>query len=54
MLYKAGLNLENGEQYSSAETVQPGAQILANTNGGALTLTLPASPVIGDDGKFCN
>jgi len=34
---------------SAAETVQAGAQILANTNGGAFTLTLPASPATGDE-----
>jgi hypothetical protein len=32
---------------SASETVQPGAQILANTNGGAFTVTLPASPTAG-------
>ena len=34
---------------TSAETVQTGAQILANTNGGAFTLTLPASPSAGQE-----
>ena len=37
---------------TAAETVQPGAQILANTNGGAFTLTLPASPSAGDEVAF--
>jgi hypothetical protein len=37
---------------SAAETVQPGAQILANTNGGAVTITLPASPATGDTVSF--
>jgi hypothetical protein len=33
---------------SSAETVQAGAQLLVNTNGGGVTITLPASPSTGD------
>ncbi len=37
---------------TAAETVQPGAQILANTNGGGFTLTLPASPSAGDEVTF--
>jgi hypothetical protein len=32
---------------SAEETVQEGAAILANTNGGVFTLTLPASPTTG-------
>ena len=34
---------------TAAETIQAGAQILANTNGGAFALTLPASPNTGDE-----
>ena len=37
---------------SAAETIQAGAQILANTNGGAFTITLPASPSAGDEVSF--
>ena len=37
---------------SAAETVQPGAQILANTSGAAFTITLPASPATGDTVSF--
>ena len=37
---------------SAAETVQPGAQILADTSGGTLTITLPASPSTGDEVTF--
>jgi hypothetical protein len=37
---------------SSAETVQAGAQILADTSGGTLTITLPASPATGDEVTF--
>jgi hypothetical protein len=33
---------------SAAETVQAGAQLLVNTNGGGVTVTLPASPSLGD------
>jgi hypothetical protein len=57
-LYSDGTNvvkageLKKWRAISSAETVQPGAQILANTNGGAVTITLPASPVIGDTVNF--
>ena len=54
-LYSDGTNVvKSGEHrvwraITAAETVQPGAQILANTNGGAFTLTLPASPSAGDE-----
>ena len=37
---------------SAAETVQAGAQLLVNTSGGAVTLTLPASPAAGDEVTF--
>ena len=37
---------------SAAETVQPGAKILANTSGAAFTITLPASPATGDTVSF--
>ena len=39
----------NWRAVSAAETVQAGAQILANTNSAAFTLTLPASPSTGDE-----
>ena len=54
-LWSDGTNIYKGSEekvwraITSAETVQPGAQILANTNGGAFTLTLPASPSTGDE-----
>ena len=54
VLYSDATNVEKiSEQQvwravTSAETVQAGAAILANTNGGAFTLTLPASPATGD------
>jgi len=37
---------------SAAETVQAGAQLLVNTNGGGVTVTLPASPATGDEVTF--
>jgi hypothetical protein len=58
VLYSDGTNIEKASEervwraITSAETVQTGAQILANTNGGAFTITLPASPSIGDEVSF--
>jgi cell wall assembly regulator SMI1 len=55
VLYSDGTNIELGSEQkvwraiTAAETVQPGAQILANTNGGSFTLTLPASPTAGQE-----
>ena len=37
---------------SANETVQTGAQILVDTSGGAITITLPASPAAGDEVTF--
>ena len=37
---------------TAAETIQAGAQILANTNGAPFTITLPASPATGDVCSF--
>ena len=54
-LWSDGTNVYKGSEekvwraITAAETVQAGAQILANTNGGAFTLTLPASPSAGDE-----
>ena len=42
----------NWRVVSAAETVQAGAQLLVNTNGGAVTITLPASPATGDQVNF--
>jgi cell wall assembly regulator SMI1 len=58
VLYSDGTNIEKASEekvwraITAAETVQPGAQILANTNGGAFTITLPASPSAGDEVSF--
>ena len=46
------LEFKKWRAISSAETIQAGAQILANTNGGAVTITLPASPTTGDTVNF--
>ena len=57
-LYSDGTNvvkageLRKWRAVSAAETVQAGAQLLVNTNGGAVTVTLPASPVLGDQVSF--
>jgi hypothetical protein len=54
-LWSDGTNIYKGSEekvwraITAAETVQPGAQILANTNGGSFTLTLPASPTTGQE-----
>ena len=37
---------------SASETIQAGAKLLVNTNGGAVTITLPASPTAGDEVHF--
>ena len=53
-LWSDGTNVYKGSELkvwravSSAETVQAGAQLLVNTNGGGVTITLPASPSTGD------
>ena len=58
MLYSDGTNIvklseqRNWRVISAAETIQAGAKILANTNGGAFTITLPASPATGDTVSF--
>jgi hypothetical protein len=58
VLYSDGTNIvklseqRNWRVVSAAETVQAGAQLLVNTNGGAVTITLPASPATGDEVSF--
>ena len=58
VLYSDGTNIvklseqRNWRAVSAAETVQAGAQLLVNTNGGAVTITLPASPSTGDEVSF--
>ena len=58
MLYSDGTNIVKANEYrkwrtvSAAETVQAGAKLFVETNGGAVTITLPASPAIGDEVHF--
>ena len=53
VIYSDGTNVKKVSEektwraITAAETVQEGAAVLANTNGGAFTLTLPASPSSG-------
>jgi hypothetical protein len=57
-LWSDGTNVYKGSEekvwraVSAAETVQAGAQLLVNTNGGGVTITLPASPSTGDTVSF--
>jgi hypothetical protein len=58
VLYADGTNVEKAVEYrkwrtvSAAETVQAGAKLFVETNGGAVTITLPASPAVGDEVTF--
>mgnify|MGYP003121856477 FL=1 len=58
VLYADGTNVLKANEYrkwrtvSAAETVQAGAKLFVETNGGAVTITLPASPTIGDEVHF--
>ena len=58
VLYSDGTNVvklseqRNWRAVSAAETVQAGAQLLVNTSGGGVTITLPASPATGDEVSF--
>ena len=58
LLYADGTNVVKANEYrkwrtvSAAETVQAGAKLFVETNGGAVTITLPASPAIGDEVHF--
>jgi len=57
-LYSDGTNIVKANEYrkwrviTAAETVQAGAKLLVNTNGGAVTVTLPLSPSTGDEVHF--
>ena len=58
VLYSDGTNvvkLDEARKWraiTAAETVQAGANIAANTNGAPFTVTLPASPSLGDQVNF--
>jgi|TARA_R110002020_G_scaffold180864_5_gene375595 hypothetical protein len=57
-LYSDGTNIAKLDEtrvwraITAAETVQAGANIAANTNGAPVTITLPASPSLGDTVNF--
>jgi len=57
-LWSDGTNVYKGSELkvwravTAAETIQAGAQLAVNTNGGGVTITLPASPTIGDEVTF--
>tara|TARA_R110002012_G_scaffold5735_1_gene26655 strand:+ start:1752 stop:2450 length:699 start_codon:yes stop_codon:yes gene_type:complete len=46
------LETRNWRTVSAAETIQAGAKLFVATNGGAVTVTLPASPAVGDEVHF--
>jgi|TARA_R100001509_G_scaffold38038_1_gene20535 hypothetical protein len=58
VLYSDGTNVEKAVEYrkwrtvSAAETIQAGAKLFVDTSGGAVTITLPASPAVGDEVHF--
>ena len=58
VLYADGTNVEKANEYrkwrtvTAAETVQAGAKLFVDTNSSAFTITLPASPVVGDEVHF--
>ena len=58
VVYSDGTNIVSANEYrkwrtvSAAETVQAGAKLFVDTNGGAVTITLPASPAEGDEVHF--
>tara|TARA_R100000657_G_C4618357_1_gene69330 strand:+ start:42 stop:740 length:699 start_codon:yes stop_codon:yes gene_type:complete len=60
VLYSDGTNIEKANEYrkwrtvTAAETVQAGAKLFVDTNSGAVTITLPASPAIGDEVHFAD
>jgi len=58
VLYSDGTNIEKANEYrkwrtlTAAETIQAGAKLFIDTTGGAFTVTLPASPAVGDEVHF--
>ena len=58
VLYSDGTNVEKAVEYrkwrtiTASETIQAGAKLFVDTNGGAVTATLPASPAVGDEVHF--
>ena len=58
MLYADGTNVVKANEYrkwrtvTASETIQAGAKLFVDANGGAVTITLPASPAEGDEVHF--
>tara|TARA_R110001592_G_scaffold16956_2_gene71961 strand:- start:1790 stop:2488 length:699 start_codon:yes stop_codon:yes gene_type:complete len=58
LLYSDGTNVVKASEYSkwrtvtAAETIQAGAKLFVDTSSSAYTITLPASPAIGDEVSF--
>ena len=58
VVYSDGTNIVKTNEYrkwrtlTAAETIQAGAKLFIDTTGGAFTVTLPASPAIGDEVHF--
>ena len=58
VVYSDGTNIVKANEYrkwrtlTAAETVQAGAKLFIDTSGGAFTVTLPASPAVGDEVHF--
>ena len=58
VLYSDGTNVVKANEYrkwrtvTASETVQAGAKLFVDTNSGAVTITLPASPAVGDEVHF--
>ena len=58
VVYSDGTNIVKTNEYrkwrtlTAAETIQAGAKLFIDTTGGAFTVTLPASPAVGDEVHF--
>lgn len=58
VVYSDGTNIVKVNEYrkwrtlTAAETIQAGAKLFIDTTGGAFTVTLPASPAVGDEVHF--
>ena len=58
VVYSDGTNIVKTNEYrkwrtlTAAETIQAGAKLFIDTTGGVFTVTLPASPAVGDEVHF--
>ena len=58
LLYSDGTNVVKASEYAkwrtvtAAETIQAGAKLFVDTSSSAVTITLPASPAVGDEVHF--